>query len=889
MRMLDYPKVTVPIHDIIIDTRINTRELDEAVIEEYRESIREYGKENWQSFWNEFPRMTESGHLYSGFHTVTAAKREFGQEYKISVVQEGKDWRDAYFHATRMNGTHGRRRTNAEKELSVRRWLEDDEMCQHTNGHIANECQVTHQFVSQVEKRSHATIASRPTRRKFINAKGEEEWIETSKIGTNQNKVSQKVDETESEPKPLSDEYEHFYGMATGQHKRAVECFSIWKETLGLKSLPFYGKRGLFSLYLVHDFHEIVVPTRRLTVPQLKKQIKLWETVDKDIHRAGNDKEEVVWIERIKAEKGGQPVKDKASSDDVDQAKLESETEDYEYKNTYDFAVEKCDKAIQTYEEKQESLGLSELPWYGEGGFFYYAKAELESQDKQLGYVHNDMSINELSKMAKAWESVTNAIKHNANWVKAVVGKEERKAERKRQESIKECRKLVKEAKQRFHSAREKLGFPDLEWEHFITSYAQQQFKDPLFPHVLENAPLDALRDRCRVWASIKSALSPTQPTIWVHEIPEYRKVYEQAVDAVHAAKDTYDAVKKELGFTGLPWHRPNQPTREKRCFRAYAIMEGKMLSLVDPAMDVSIDFLKKLVDLWQTVKQDLETPAEWVKTAAWQYKASLVEEEKAEAQQKARREMDEVFEKGEAAFNAHPLSEFMDFENFASYGEEYIDGDDILEPPEFVVESDADAYIELWQGVIENLEQNTGWVAELLTVMHAEAQDTDDKDKAGTAKASRSGHSLRQALEELHRLNSLEDQVGDGTRHANIFNTTPEAVLALRDLILAESKPELEQPAALQIKPLGPADSTPPEANKPQMEVVVGDEGPSINFKDLDWRTQGNIRTLARASKSLLEEDLPDDFKAILSNLFNMIVDFADSDELLQKILERD
>ena len=44
MRMLDHPKVTVPIYDIVIDSHINTRELDEDVIEEYREAMREYGE-----------------------------------------------------------------------------------------------------------------------------------------------------------------------------------------------------------------------------------------------------------------------------------------------------------------------------------------------------------------------------------------------------------------------------------------------------------------------------------------------------------------------------------------------------------------------------------------------------------------------------------------------------------------------------------------------------------------------------------------------------------------------------------------------------------------------------------------------------------------------------
>ena len=392
MRMLDHPKVTVPIYDIVIDSHINTRELDEDVIEEYREAMREYDKEHWQSFWNESPRMTESNHLYSGFHTVTAAMHEFGQEYEISVVREGKDWREAYFLATRMNATHGRRRTNAEKEEAVKRWLEDEEMCQWTDGHIARECLVSAPFVSK--RRRLETISSQPTKRKFVDSDGEIQWKETEQIGAEQTKAAQ---ETESE----------------------------------------------------------------------------------------------------------------------------SETEGYEYKNAYDFAVAKSDEAIRTYEEKQESLGLSELPWYGADGFFYYAQAEFERQGKQLGYAYHQLSINQLSELAKLWESVTNAIKHNANWVKRVVRQEEQKAERERQEAIEACRKLVKEAKQRFRAVRETLGFPDLEWEHFISSYAQKQFEDPLFPHVLEQASLKVLKDRCGIWENIKGALSATRPLAWVEEIAQ--------------------------------------------------------------------------------------------------------------------------------------------------------------------------------------------------------------------------------------------------------------------------------------------------------------------------------------------------------------------------------
>ena len=553
MRMLDHPKVTVPIYDIVIDSHINTRELDEDVIEEYREAIREYGKKHWQDFWNESPRMTESNHLYSGFHTVTAAEREFGQEYEISVVQEGKDWRDAYFHATRMNATHGRRRTNAEKEEAVKRWLEDEEMCQWTDGHIARECLVSAPFVSK--RRRLETISSQPTKRKFVDSDGEIQWKETEQIGAEQTKAAQ---ETESE----------------------------------------------------------------------------------------------------------------------------SETEGYEYKNAYDFAVAKSDEAIRTYEEKQESLGLSELPWYGADGFFYYAQAEFERQGKQLGYAYHQLSINQLSELAKLWESVTNAIKHNANWVKRVVRQEEQKTERERQEAIEACRKLVKEAKQRFRAVRETLGFPDLEWEHFISSYAQKQFEAPLFPHVLEQAPLKVLRDRCGIWESIKGALSPTRPVAWVEEIAQQ-----------HNKADVQPNIGQEIS--------------------------GEAVGL----------------------------------------------------------------------------------------------------------------------------------------------SDTDTIKLTG----------LRSVLERLHADGALEEQVGDGTRHANLYETTPEKVLALRDLILSESKQEQNKPAKLQVEPLGPSDAI------PKAEVNTSDATVSKPFAELDMDCKVNVRfAIDKVGVLTKIEDLPNTIITLSEELYKALTDYA-------------
>ena len=52
----------------------------------------------------------------------------------------------------------------------------------------------------------------------------------------------------------------------------------------------------------------------------------------------------------------------------------------------------------------------------------------------------------------------------------------------------------------------------------------------------------------------------------------------------------------------------------------------------------------------------------------------------------------------------------------------------------------------------------------------------------------------LRSVLGRLHAEGSLDDQVGDGTRHASLYETTPENVLALRDEILADSEQAKEE-----------------------------------------------------------------------------------------------
>ena len=77
--------VSKPISDIIRDADINTRIIDVEMIGDYRESMREYGADNWQDMWLGRPKITESSHLYSGFHTLEAAYQEFGAEHIVEI------------------------------------------------------------------------------------------------------------------------------------------------------------------------------------------------------------------------------------------------------------------------------------------------------------------------------------------------------------------------------------------------------------------------------------------------------------------------------------------------------------------------------------------------------------------------------------------------------------------------------------------------------------------------------------------------------------------------------------------------------------------------------------------------------------------------------------
>ena len=130
----------LPILEIAILFDVNIRELDTDYVSELMQAQIEYGESDWQTHWKEKPKINQDGILFSGFHTITAAKRNFGNDHEVSFqIVEG----DPYLLAACENAVHGKRRTSADKRAAVLRWLQNDEGRQWTDSHIAKHCHVS--------------------------------------------------------------------------------------------------------------------------------------------------------------------------------------------------------------------------------------------------------------------------------------------------------------------------------------------------------------------------------------------------------------------------------------------------------------------------------------------------------------------------------------------------------------------------------------------------------------------------------------------------------------------------------------------------------------------------------------------------------------------------
>jgi hypothetical protein len=105
--------------------------------------------------------QSDDGHLFvgDGFHRLLGAKR--AQLLSIASRVHKGTARDAFLFACTANHTHGLRRTNSDKRHMVRRFLDDNEWVKWSDRRIADQCGVSHPFVSEM-RREMVTVTTSP-------------------------------------------------------------------------------------------------------------------------------------------------------------------------------------------------------------------------------------------------------------------------------------------------------------------------------------------------------------------------------------------------------------------------------------------------------------------------------------------------------------------------------------------------------------------------------------------------------------------------------------------------------------------------------------------------------------------------------------------------------
>lgn len=135
--------------DIIVDSEIQQRAngLDPATVNDYAEKY-ESGVDMPPVV--AFQDSDESIHLADGFHRF-AAQQLLGHESLDVDLRKGTK-RDAIFFACAANGSHGLRRTNADKRKAIVTLLSDATWAKRSDRWIAEKAGVSNNFVGDVRK-----------------------------------------------------------------------------------------------------------------------------------------------------------------------------------------------------------------------------------------------------------------------------------------------------------------------------------------------------------------------------------------------------------------------------------------------------------------------------------------------------------------------------------------------------------------------------------------------------------------------------------------------------------------------------------------------------------------------------------------------------------------
>lgn len=202
---------------------------------------------------------------------------------------------------------------------------------------------------------------------------------------------------------------------------------------------------------------------------------------------------------------------------------------------------------------------------------------------------------------------------------------------------------------------------------------------------------LDELNTLKSYWQKIRKALAVKPQPAWVEKGVNSFKC--QLSTIKFSASRDYDAVGKAMNLV------PDSPLTDKESEEIVKAAHAAAKQKADEIHQRHIEVEQRKEELLNTFSdEDIDDGL------------------------RSRGEMEESYKNAREAFEAHPLSKIMDIEEFMNQAEPFIE-DDILEFPEYVHIADAEAYKELWTQVTEYLNQNSGWVEELLKTFSEEEE----------------------------------------------------------------------------------------------------------------------------------------------------------------------
>ena len=152
---------TVPIEEVILDERCQARaEVSHETVTEYADAYRSGAKLPPVDVFAVLGKL----YLVDGFHRLAALRVAAESFARVRIVGQG-DIDAAVWHATSVNGTHGLRRSNADKRRAVELALRSAIGSEQSSAIVAEHCGVSRNFVSELRAELEGDVSSDDTSR----------------------------------------------------------------------------------------------------------------------------------------------------------------------------------------------------------------------------------------------------------------------------------------------------------------------------------------------------------------------------------------------------------------------------------------------------------------------------------------------------------------------------------------------------------------------------------------------------------------------------------------------------------------------------------------------------------------------------------------------------